>query len=53
MSGNDYQDWGPTNDPYVTAVAQGIKDTDPGHIQTVELNFLTRAARSTTRPGHR
>jgi hypothetical protein len=41
MSGNDYQQWGPTNDPYVTAVAQGIKDTDPGHIQTVELNFLT------------
>jgi Protein of unknown function (DUF4038)/Concanavalin A-like lectin/glucanases superfamily/Putative collagen-binding domain of a collagenase len=41
MSGNDYQDWGPTNDPYVMAVAQGIKDTDPRHIQTVELNFLT------------
>ena len=41
MSGNDYQTWGPTNDPYVTAVALGIQDTDPGHIQTVELNFLT------------
>ena len=41
MSGNDYQSWGPINDPYVTAVAQGIKDTDPGHIQTVELNFET------------
>jgi Protein of unknown function (DUF4038)/Concanavalin A-like lectin/glucanases superfamily/Putative collagen-binding domain of a collagenase len=41
MSGNDYQSWGPTNDPYVTAVAQGIKDTDPGHIQTVQLNFMT------------
>jgi hypothetical protein len=41
MSGNDYQSWGPINDPYVTAVAQGIKDTDPGHIQTVQLNFNT------------
>ena len=29
MHGNDYQDWGPTNDPYVTAVAQGIRDVDP------------------------
>ena len=41
MSGNDYQGWGPINDPYVTAVAQGIKDTDPGHIHTVQLNYDT------------
>ena len=40
MSGNDYQDWGPTFDPYVTAVAQGIRDVDPRHLQTVELNYL-------------
>ena len=40
MSGNDYQDWGPTYDPYVTAVAQGIADNDPDHLQTVELNSL-------------
>jgi hypothetical protein len=40
MSGNDYQTWGPDNDPYVTAVAQGIRDTDPSALQTVELNFL-------------
>ena len=39
MSGNDYQQWGPTYDPYVTAVAQGIADNDPNHLQTVELNF--------------
>ena len=39
MSGNDYQDWGPTNDPYVTAVAQGIRDIDPSRLQTVELNY--------------
>ncbi|MGB0091628.1 MAG: glycoside hydrolase family 140 protein, partial [Solirubrobacteraceae bacterium] len=41
MSGNDYQTWGPDNDPYVTAVAQGIRDTDPSALQTVELNYLT------------
>jgi hypothetical protein len=40
MSGNDYQDWGQTNDPYVTAVAQGIQETDEQHIQTVELNYF-------------
>jgi hypothetical protein len=40
MSGNDYQDWGPVNDPYVTAVAQGIRDTDPAALQTVQLNYL-------------
>ena len=41
MSGNDYQTWGPDNDPYVTAVAQGIRDTDPSALQTVELNYFT------------
>jgi hypothetical protein len=39
MSGNDYQSWGPSNDPYVTAVAQGIRDTDPSALQTIELDF--------------
>jgi chitodextrinase len=39
MSGNDYQDWGPTNDQYVTAVAQGIADEDSRHLQTIELNY--------------
>jgi hypothetical protein len=41
MSGNDYQSYGPVNDPFVTAVAQGIRDTSPSALQTVELNFLT------------
>jgi uncharacterized protein DUF4038/concanavalin A-like lectin/glucanase superfamily protein/collagenase-like protein with putative collagen-binding domain/fibronectin type III domain protein len=41
MSGNDYQNWGPTNDPYVTAVALGIADEDSSHLQTVELDFPT------------
>ena len=53
MHGNDYQDWGPTNDPYVTAVAQGIRDVDPHHLQTVELNYSSSAGRSTTPPGRR
>jgi hypothetical protein len=41
MHGNDYQDWGPTNDPYVMAVALGIGDVDTHHLQTVELNYTT------------
>jgi hypothetical protein len=40
MHGNDYQDWGPTYDPYVTAVARGIRDTDPAHLQTIQLNYF-------------
>ena len=40
MHGNDYQGWGPTNDPYVTAVALGIADQDTNHLQTVQLNFF-------------
>ena len=39
MSGNDYQNWGASLDPYVTAVALGIQDYDPRHIQTIELNL--------------
>jgi fibronectin type 3 domain-containing protein len=41
MHGNDYQTWGPTNDPYVTAVALGISDVDTRHLQTVELDYTT------------
>jgi len=44
MSGNDYQNWGEEFDPYVTAVALGIADTDPSHIQTVELNYLVSSS---------
>ena len=40
MSGNDFQSWStPSNDALVQAVALGIKDTDPTHIHTVELEF--------------
>jgi hypothetical protein len=40
MSGNDFQNWGdPNADAAIRAVAQGIKETDPKHLQTVELNY--------------
>jgi hypothetical protein len=40
MSGNDFQQWAdPAADNVVLAVARGIKATDPGHLQTIELNF--------------
>src|SRR6266852_5899498 len=39
MHGNDYQDHGPDNDRYTTAVALGIQDFDTRHLHTVQLNF--------------
>jgi len=40
MSGNDFQGWrDPRNDEVALAVAQGIRETDPEHLQTVELNY--------------
>jgi hypothetical protein len=45
MNGNDFQTWTtPTNDAVVTAVAIGIKNEDPNHLQTVELNFLASSS---------
>lgn len=42
MSGNDYQAWNDgISDSFVTAVALGIRDNDPNHIHTVELDYLT------------
>jgi hypothetical protein len=40
MSGNDFQTWStsPSDDALVQEVALGIKETDPTHIHTVELN---------------
>jgi hypothetical protein len=38
--GNDYQNWrDPTNDAAVTAVAYGIKEKDPRHLHTIELDY--------------
>jgi hypothetical protein len=40
LNGNDYQQWSvATNDAVMTSVALGIKDTDPNHLQTIELNY--------------
>ncbi len=40
MSGNDFQTWrDPKNDEAALAVAKGIRDADPEHLQTVELNY--------------
>jgi len=40
MSGNDFQSWRTlSDDALVREVALGIKDTDPNHIHTVELDF--------------
>ncbi len=39
FDGNDFQSWADaSNDAVVLAVAQGIHDADPAHIQTVELD---------------
>lgn len=41
LSGNDFQTWTDSSDnAAVLAVAQGIQAGDPGHIQTIELNYL-------------
>jgi hypothetical protein len=46
MSGNDFQTWGEADkDAVVTAVALGIKDADPRHIHTIELNYLVSGSR--------
>lgn len=45
MSGNDFQGWSTaSNDAVVTAVALGIKDKDPNHLHTVELDYDVSAS---------
>ena len=45
LNGNDFQSWqDPSKDAVVLAVARGIKAADPGHIQTLELNYLTSSS---------
>ncbi|MFC0542289.1 apiosidase-like domain-containing protein [Kutzneria chonburiensis] len=42
FNGCDLQTWQDPNDTaLVQAVARGLKETDPAHLQTVELNYLT------------
>jgi len=39
-NGNDYQNWSVAAvDALFTSVALGIKDVDPNHLQTIELNY--------------
>ena len=40
MFGNDYQpDQWKTYDPYLTALAEGIREAAPGDLKTIELNY--------------
>lgn len=42
FNGCDLQTWQDPNDRALTqAVARGLKETDPDHLQTVELNYLS------------
>jgi hypothetical protein len=50
MHGNDYQTWKDAeHDAVVLAVAQGIKDEDPRHLQTIELNYEVSGSRDDDR----
>src|SRR5204863_9780343 len=41
MSGNDFQSWhNPDDDALARAVAEGIRDTAPNMLQTVELDYF-------------
>ena len=46
MSGNDFQSWRttPSDVALVQEVALGIKETDPHHIHTVELDFFVSSS---------
>jgi len=45
MSGNDFQSYAnPDDDAVVSAVAEGIHDTNPAALQTVELSYLVSAS---------
>jgi hypothetical protein len=49
MSGSDFQNWTtPAADAVVRAVALGIKDTDPNHIHTVQLDYPTSGSLNDT-----
>lgn len=40
LDGNDFQTWKiPADDAVITSVARGIRDEDPNHLQTIELNY--------------
>jgi hypothetical protein len=50
MHGNDFQSWKEADhDAVVLAVAQGIKDKDPRHLHTIELNYEVSGSRDDER----
>ena len=50
MHGNDFQTWKDADhDAAVQALALGIKDNDPRHLHTVELNYLVSGSRDDAR----
>jgi Protein of unknown function (DUF4038)/Putative collagen-binding domain of a collagenase len=52
MYGNDFQTWAdPGDDAVVLAVAKGIRNADPNHIHTTELNYLTSGSLDDARWG--
>ena len=45
MSGNDFQSWrDPSQNKLVRAVMRGLAETDPNHIQTIELDYYVSAS---------
>jgi hypothetical protein len=45
INGNDFITWkNAKDDALIQAVAKGIQSTDPGHLQTVELNYETSSS---------
>jgi hypothetical protein len=50
LNGNDFQTWRrPADDALALAVARGIRSTDPGALQSVELNYPTSSSLDDTR----
>jgi hypothetical protein len=50
LHGNDFQTWKDADhDAVVLAVAQGIKDNDPRHLHTIELNYEVSGSRDDDR----
>ena len=50
LNGNDFQTWhDASDDALVMAVARGIRDGDPNHLQTVELNYYRSSSRDDDR----
>jgi hypothetical protein len=50
MHGNDFQTWKQAeHDAVVTALAQGIRDKDPQHLHTIELDYLVSGSRDDSR----